>query len=144
LIPALIISALFIVFEVVVYSAMIAVMPRVPTRLCLAKPRAGRKELVLVLAVTGWWFILWLWVPLYSDIAASHCHYPLPGHPGRERLPALWFGQSSWVVRSPRLITLAAIVSGLHFYARHEKNTLPSRVVFLRGMLDWSLWLSCC
>ena len=21
-----------------------------------------------VLAVTGWWFILWLWVPLYSDM----------------------------------------------------------------------------
>ena len=60
--------ALFIVFEVIVYASLIAVMPRAGRRLRLVRPAILGGGIGFVLAVTGWWFILWHWVPIYANI----------------------------------------------------------------------------
>ncbi|OIO99145.1 MAG: hypothetical protein AUK03_00055 [Anaerolineae bacterium CG2_30_64_16] len=67
LLPTLIISGVFIIFEVIVYASLIAVMPRAGGDYVWQSRILGG-GIGFVLAVTGWWFILWLWVPLYADM----------------------------------------------------------------------------
>lgn len=131
LIPALIISALFILFEVVVYAALIAVMPRSGGDYVWQSRVLGGGT-GFILAVTGWWFILWLWVPLYSDMLRHIVITPLLGVLGA-RETALWFGQSSQGLFVTALITLALvtiyILLGMKTYARIQK------ICFYGGML---------
>jgi len=67
MIGALIVSAVFISFECIVYAALIAVMPRAGGDY-VWQSRILNGAVGFILAVTGWWFILWLWTPLYSDM----------------------------------------------------------------------------
>jgi APA family basic amino acid/polyamine antiporter len=89
LLPGLIISAVFIIFEVIVYAALIAVMPRAGGDYVWQSRILGG-GIGFVLAVTGWWFILWLWVPLYSDMLRKIFFTPLLGILGLKDA-ALWF-----------------------------------------------------
>ena len=67
LIPALMISGVLIIFQVVVYASLIALIPRAGGDYVWQSRILGG-GIGFVLAVTGWWFILWLWVPLYGDM----------------------------------------------------------------------------
>ncbi len=89
LLPGLILSAVFIIFEVIVYAALIAVMPRAGGDYVWQSRILGG-GIGFVLAITGWWFILWLWVPLYSDMLRKIFFAPLLGIAGLKDA-ALWF-----------------------------------------------------
>lgn len=78
LIPTLIISAILIFFETVVYASLIAVMPRAGGDYVWQSRILGG-FVGFVLAVTGWWFILWLWTPLYADMLRQIFFVPLAG-----------------------------------------------------------------
>ncbi len=65
----LILSALFIFFEVLVYGALISAMPRAGGDY-VWQSRVLGGGVGFVLAATGWWFILWHWVPIYAQIHA--------------------------------------------------------------------------
>src|SRR5579871_1480496 len=67
LITALIISGILILTEVVVYAGLIAVMPRAGGDY-VWQTRVLGGGLGFVLAITGWVFTLWLWVPIYGNI----------------------------------------------------------------------------
>ncbi len=131
LIPALILSAIFIVFEIVVYSALISVMPRSGGDY-VWQSRVLGGAFGFILSVTGWWFILWLWVPLYSDMLRHIVITPLLGILGA-RDAALWFGQSSLGLFVTALITLALvsiiIMMGMKTYARIQKICFYGGVV---------------
>ncbi len=86
LISTLIISAILIFFECIVYAGLIAVMPRAGGDYVWQSRILGG-FVGFVLAVTGWWFILWLWTPLYADMLRQIFFVPLLGV----------FGQSSLV-----------------------------------------------
>ena len=83
MIGALIVSAIFITFECLVYAALIAVMPRAGGDYVWQSRILGG-GIGFILAVTGWWFILWLWVPLYSRHAALRVHHARAGDPGSD------------------------------------------------------------
>src|SRR5215510_15518380 len=89
MIPALIISALFIIFEVVVYASLIAVMPRSGGDY-VWQTRIFGGGIGFILAITGWWFTLWLWTPIYGDILRDFVITPILGLLGFKDL-ALWF-----------------------------------------------------
>ncbi|MBE0671422.1 MAG: APC family permease [Anaerolineales bacterium] len=131
MINALIISALFIFFEVIVYAALIAVMPRSGGDYVWQSRILGG-AVGFILAVTGWWFILWLWVPLYGDMFRHIVLVPLLGVFGAKDL-ALWFAGTQWGSFTAALITLAIvslfIVLGMKTYARIQK------ISFYGGML---------
>jgi APA family basic amino acid/polyamine antiporter len=123
LLPALFVSGAFIIFEVVVYAALIAVMPRAGGDYVWQSRILGG-GIGFVLAMTGWWFILWLWVPLYSDMLRQLFFTPLLGILGAKDA-ALWFSSTSWghFVSSIVMCVLvgAFIALGMKWYSRIQK-----------------------
>jgi APA family basic amino acid/polyamine antiporter len=123
MLPALIISGVFIIFEVVVYAGLIAVMPRAGGDYVWQSRILGG-GLGFVLAVTGWWFILWLWVPLYADMLRQLFFTPLLGILGAQDA-ALWFSQTSLGLFVTAVIMCALvavyIAIGMKWYSRIQK-----------------------
>ncbi|MBL8089879.1 MAG: APC family permease [Anaerolineales bacterium] len=131
MVNALIISAIFIFFEVVVYAALIAVMPRSGGDYVWQSRILGG-AVGFILAVTGWWFILWLWVPLYGDMFRHIVLVPLLGIFGAKDI-ALWFAGTQNGAFTASILTLVIvsifIMLGMKTYARIQKFS------FYGGML---------
>jgi amino acid transporter len=76
LLPALIISGVLISFLVITYASLISVMPRAGGDY-VWQSRVLGGGIAFVLAVTGWWFILWHWAPIYASILSVEVLQPL-------------------------------------------------------------------
>jgi len=123
IIPMLILSAVFILAEVVVYAGLIAVMPRAGGDYVWQSRILGG-GIGFVLAVTGWWFILWLWTPLYADMLRHIFFVPLLGILGQQSA-ALWFAwqPNAWMLVCVLMSVFVTIViaMGMKTYATVQK-----------------------
>lgn len=123
LIPTLIVSGAIILAEVVVYAGLIAVMPRAGGDYVWQSRILGG-GIGFVLAVTGWWFILWLWTPLYADMLRHIFFVPLAAVLGM-RDTALYFAwdANAWMLVCVLTVAFVAFViaRGMKFYARLQK-----------------------
>ncbi len=135
MIPALIISAVFIIFEVVVYSSLIAVMPRSGGDY-VWQTRIFGGGIGFILSITGWWFTLWLWTPIYGDMLRQIVITPILGALGFQSL-AVWFAGKGTALFVCSLITLVfvavVIMLGMKTYARIQKYS------FYAGMLGLAI-----
>jgi basic amino acid/polyamine antiporter, APA family len=76
LITAVIISGIWVSFLVIAYSGLIVTIPRAGGDY-VWQTRILGSGIGFVMAVTGWWFILWLWAPIYGNILAVQLFEPL-------------------------------------------------------------------
>src|SRR5439155_10394641 len=74
--PAVIISGVLITFLVITYAGLISAMPRAGGDYVWHSRVLGG-GIAFVLAVTGWWFILWHWAPIYANILSVEFLQPL-------------------------------------------------------------------
>lgn len=113
LIPTLLISGILILFECVVYASLIAVMPRAGGDYVWQSRILGG-FVGFVLAVTGWWFILWLWTPLYADMLRHIFFVPLTGVLGMTDLASFFaWDNNAFMLVCVVTVVFASIVIGL-------------------------------
>jgi amino acid transporter len=119
LIMAVILAGLYLIFQTVTYAALIAVMPRAGGDYVWTSRVLGG-GLGFVLAVTGWWFILWHWVPIYADLLNKEFFVPLAAIANLDGAVGFFSGATGLFVSSMVVALLAsAYVSlGMRAYAR--------------------------
>ena len=67
LVWAVLLAGFYLVVQGITYASLIAAMPRAGgDYVWISRVLGG--GIGFVLAVAGWWFILWLWVPIYANI----------------------------------------------------------------------------
>jgi len=122
LLTSVVISAILVSFLVIAYTGLIVTIPRAGGDY-VWQTRILGSGIGFVMAVTGWWFILWLWAPIYGNILAIQFFEPLWATLGSPS-GAAWFGTSNGVF-VVTLITIAlagVLVSlGMGGYARIQK-----------------------
>src|SRR5215211_697916 len=131
MVNALVLSAIFLVFEIIVYASLIAVMPRSGGDY-VWMTRIFGGGIGFILAITGWWFTLWLWTPIYGDMLRQFVLTPLLGVLGQQDL-ALWFSGKGTPLFVSTLLAIGfvsiVIALGMKTYARVQKYS------FYAGML---------
>ncbi len=120
---AVVVGAAFTIFEVIVYASLISAMPRAGGDYVWQSRILGR-GIGFLLSVTGWWFILWLWVPLYGQMLAYEFLTPMSALLGSPKT-ALWFTTTSEGQLISMLLVCAVvfvyIAVGMKWYARVQK-----------------------
>jgi APA family basic amino acid/polyamine antiporter len=104
LLLAIILSGAYLVFQTIVYAALIAVMPRAGGDYVWVSRVIGG-GIGFVLAVCGWWFINWHWVPIYANILSKEFFQPLGAILG-------WSGFVSFF-NEPKGIFTASVITAL-------------------------------
>ncbi len=64
------------VFEIVVYAGLISAMPRAGGDYVWLT-RIFHSSIGFIVAAVGWWFILWLWTPIYADMGVQTTVKPI-------------------------------------------------------------------
>jgi APA family basic amino acid/polyamine antiporter len=119
---AVILSGAYLVFQAVTYASLIAAMPRAGgDYVWMSRVLGG--GIGFVLAVCGWWFILWHWVPIYANILNIEVLGPMAAIVG-------WDSAVTWLSDKPgifvaslitALIASVFIALGIRTYARIQK-----------------------
>jgi len=136
LILAIILAGLYLVFQTVTYASLIAVMPRAGgDYVWISRVLGG--GLGFVLAVTGWWFILWHWVPIYADLLNKEVFVPLAAILNLDGVLAFFSGSTGLFTSSMIVAILASLyVSlGMRAYARIQKFCFYGGLVGLAVMI---------
>jgi APA family basic amino acid/polyamine antiporter len=137
MITSIVISGVLVSFLVIAYAGLVVTIPRAGGDY-VWQTRILGSGVGFVMAATGWWFILWLWAPIYGNILAVQLFEPLwatlkwtwPGG------GAAWFGTPTGVfVITVITIALAGVLVsvGMAGYARIQ------RWCFLGGLIAFAV-----
>ncbi len=135
LITAVVISGIWVSFLVIAYSGLIVTIPRAGGDY-VWQTRILGSGLGFVMAATGWWFILWLWAPIYGNILSVQLFEPLWATL-KWTWPAggaAWFGTNNgiFVVTLLTIALAGVLVSiGMGGYAKIQ------RWCFIGGMIGF-------
>jgi amino acid transporter len=119
---AIILSGAYLVFQTIVYAALIAVMPRAGGDYVWVSRVIGG-GIGFTLAVCGWWFINWHWVPIYANILVKEFFQPLGAILGWSGFVSFWGEPKGIFTASVITAVLAAVFIsiGMRGYARLQK-----------------------
>jgi len=76
LITSIIISGIWVSFLVIAYTGLVVTIPRAGGDY-VWQSRILNSGLGFVMAATGWWFILWLWAPIYGAVLSQEFFQPI-------------------------------------------------------------------
>src|ERR1700682_1230766 len=76
LLGAVLLTGVLVTFLVITYAQLVSVMPRAGGDYAWQSRILGG-GIGFVLAITGWWFTLWLWTPIYANILVLQFSAPL-------------------------------------------------------------------
>jgi basic amino acid/polyamine antiporter, APA family len=134
LLTSILISGVWVSFLVIAYAGLVVTIPRAGGDYVWQSRILG-SGIGFVLAATGWWFILWLWAPIYGSVLSEEFFQPIfatLGHPSQ----AAWFASHNGIF-VVTLITIAlagVLVSvGMAGYARVQKYC------FIGGMIGFAI-----
>jgi amino acid transporter len=119
---AVLLAGGYLVVQGITYASLIAAMPRAGgDYVWISRVLGG--GVGFVLSVAGWWFILWLWVPIYANILNVEVFGPLSAIIGWEWGYTFWAGDDGIFVSSAitALLASAFIAMGMRRYAKFQK-----------------------
>jgi basic amino acid/polyamine antiporter, APA family len=136
LIWAIALSGVYLIFQAITYASLIAVMPRAGGDY-VWQSRVLGGGIGFVLAVTGWWFILWHWVPIYANILNVEVLVPLATILRLDGVAGFFGGPTGLFVASMAVALLASVYIslGMRAYARIQKFCFYGGLVGLAIML---------
>src|SRR6202043_2286298 len=76
LVAGILLFGVLVTFLVITYAQLVSVMPRAGGDYAWQSRILGG-AVGFVLAITGWWFTLWLWTPIYANILVVQFFAPL-------------------------------------------------------------------
>jgi amino acid transporter len=122
LLTSIIISGIWVSFLVIAYAGLVVTIPRAGGDYVWQSRILG-SGIGFVMAATGWWFILWLWAPIYGSVLSDEFFQPIfatLGHPTQ----AAWFASHNgvFVVTLATIVLAGVLVSiGMAGYAKVQK-----------------------
>jgi basic amino acid/polyamine antiporter, APA family len=122
LLTSVLISGVWVSFLVVAYAGLIVTIPRAGGDY-VWQTRILGSGLGFVMAATGWWFILWLWAPIYGNVLSVELFQPLWATLGDPGGAAFWATHNGIFVVCLITIAVAGILVslGMAGYARIQK-----------------------
>jgi amino acid transporter len=124
ILTALAITGVFVTFLVITYSALVAAMPRAGGDYTWQSRVLGGGA-AFVLSMTGWWFILWHWTPIYAGILNQQVLAPLTATIGRTDWATFFSPTTGTGLFVACLIVLAFVsvyvTMGMEGYAKIQK-----------------------
>jgi amino acid transporter len=120
---AVAVGGAYLVLQGITYASLLAAMPRAGgDYVWMSRVLGG--GIGFVLAIAGWWFILWLWVPIYGSILANMVIVPLAAIAG-------WHGGVTYFSNLHHGLFVASLITailasvliglGIRTYARIQK-----------------------
>ena len=122
LLTSILVSAVWVSFLVIAYAGLIVTIPRAGGDYVWQSRILG-SGVGFVMAATGWWFILWLWAPIYGNILSVELFQPLWATLG-DPSGATWFATKTgiFVVCLITIAVAGVLVSlGMAGYAKIQK-----------------------
>ena len=122
LLYSILLSGVWVSFLVVAYTGLVVTIPRAGGDYVWQSRILG-SGIGFVMAATGWWFILWLWAPIYGAVLSEEFFQPIFATLGTQS-QAAWFTTSNgkFVVTLITIVLAGVLVSiGMAGYARVQK-----------------------
>jgi amino acid transporter len=122
LLTSILISGVWVSFLVITYAGLIVTIPRAGGDYVWQSRILGG-PVGFIMSATGWWFILWLWAPIYGAILSEELFQPLSADLGHQGLAAWFAGKNGIFVVCLITIALAGLLVslGMNGYARVQK-----------------------
>src|SRR3990170_4952458 len=119
---AVLLAGFYLVVQGITYASLIAAMPRAGgDYVWISRVLGG--GIGFVLAVCGWWFILWHWVPIYANILNVEVFVPLGAIVGADGWVSFFSEPRGlfWASIITAILASVFISLGIRTYARIQK-----------------------
>src|SRR2546429_6379530 len=122
LLAGILLFGVLVTFLVITYAMLVSVMPRTGGDYAWQSRVLGG-GLGFVLSITGWWFTLFLWAPIYANMLVVQFFSPLAYTLGWSGVATFFTSQTGIFVSCLIVLAFVAIVvtMGMETYARIQK-----------------------